>query len=97
MPKPLYFVYILLCSDGTYYVGQTDDTDARLSIHQSGKGPKYTANRLPVSLLQQGSFEQRADAMAREKQVKRWSGAKKEALINRDPTSLHKLAKRHVF
>ena len=45
-----YFVYILECSDGSFYVGSTNDLAARLETHQSGKGPAYIAKRLPVRL-----------------------------------------------
>lgn len=89
------YVYILQCSDGAYYVGQTNDLKVRLSVHNSGKGPKFTATRTPVKLLYYESFSNRAKAMARESQLKRWSRPKKEALINQDIQKLHSLAKRN--
>lgn len=97
MPSKLYYVYILQCSDGTYYIGQTDNIASRLRIHESGNGPQYTSQRLPVTLVFQEFFEQRSNAMTREKQIKHWSKAKKEALANGNLTQLKKLAKRHVY
>ena len=51
-PAPVWYVYILQRSDGSYYVGSTTtDLAVRVRVHQSGKGPKHTATRLPVSLV----------------------------------------------
>ena len=97
MQTQLYYVYILRCSDDSYYIGQTEDLESRLAKHQSGQGPSYTANRLPVKLIYQETFPQRAEAMSREKQLKRWSKAKKQALIDNDSEALHRLAKRRRF
>ncbi len=89
-----FLVYILRCSDKSYYVGQTDDLKARLAIHNSRQGPKYTATRTPVELVYYESFLSRAEAMDREKQLKRWSRAKKEALIAGDVSKLRRLSKK---
>src|SRR4051794_22002500 len=76
------WVYILECSDGTYYVGSTTDLDARLFQHQSGEGAAYTRRRLPVSLVWASAFDSVVDAFAFEKQVQNWSRAKRQALID---------------
>jgi putative endonuclease len=88
------WMYILECSDGTYYVGSTKDLEYRLSEHQAGKGAKYTSRRLPVKLVYSEKFERVVDAYIREKQVQNWSRAKREALINGNLESLPVLAKK---
>jgi predicted GIY-YIG superfamily endonuclease len=88
----MYFVYILRCGDGSYYVGSTQDVKARLQVHQSGQGPVFTASRLPVELLYQESFATLEEAVRRERQLKGWSRAKKEALIAGDTRRLQQLA-----
>lgn len=88
------WMYILECSDGTYYVGSTKDLEYRLSEHQEGKGAKYTARRLPVKLVFSEEYERVIDAYIREKQVQNWSRVKREALINSNEESLPKLAKK---
>jgi len=87
----MYFVYILQCSDGSFYVGLTQDVSDRLQIHCSGKGPTYTADRLPVRLAHQEQFATLEEAVRREKQLKGWSRAKKEALISGNLKALIKL------
>ncbi len=76
------FVYILECSDGTYYTGSTIDLELRITQHQNGIGANYTARRLPVKLLYFERFSTIAEAFYREKQVQGWSRKKKLALIN---------------
>ena len=88
------WMYILECSDGSYYVGSTKDLEYRVSEHQAGKGAKYTSRRLPVKLVYSEEYEKVVDAYTREKQVQNWSRAKREALINGNEESLPKLAKK---
>jgi putative endonuclease len=90
------FVYILRCSDGSYYVGSArgEDVGRRLSEHQQGLYDGYTARRLPVTLVWSGAFERIVEAIAFERQVKGWSRAKKEAVINGEWERLPKLASR---
>jgi putative endonuclease len=78
-----YFVYILKCSDNSYYTGITSDLDGILLKHQSGYYPEsYTHNRRPVELAFYTEFNIVEQAIAFEKQVKGWSRKKKEAIIN---------------
>ena len=86
-------MYILECSDGTYYVGSTKDLKQRLLQHQEGIGAQYTSNRLPVKLVYSEEFERVSEAYAREKQVQNWSRAKREALIQGKYELLPELAK----
>ncbi|MCH8881870.1 MAG: GIY-YIG nuclease family protein [SAR324 cluster bacterium] len=76
-----FYTYILLCSDGSYYVGHTDRLEYRLAEHERGDGAQYTRSRLPVQLKWHERFRTRDEAKAAESQVKRWNRAKKEALI----------------
>lgn len=89
-----YTVYILLCSDKSYYVGVTNDVESRLKQHNDGINPKaYTYSRRPVQLVFQEHFNDVNQAIAFEKQIKGWRREKKEALINRDWDKLPDLSK----
>lgn len=78
------YLYILRCSDGSYYVGSTRATlEQRVSQHQLGIVDGYTARRRPVELVFSQQFPLITDAIAAEQQVKGWRRAKKEALIAR--------------
>ena len=85
-------MYILRCSDDTYYTGSTKDLQKRLIQHQNGEGANHTKKRLPVELIYCEAFPRVAEAFAREKQVQNWSRKKKEALIDGDESALHFLA-----
>ena len=78
------YMYILECSDKTYYTGSTTDLNLRLEQHQSGFGANYTRERLPVKLIYYEEFSRIEDAFYREKQVQGWSRKKKEALMNNE-------------
>ena len=88
------WMYILQCSDSSYYVGSTKDLEYRLSEHQAGNGAKYTSRRLPVKLVYSEEYERVVDAYTREKQVQNWSRAIREGLINGNTELLPKLAKK---
>ena len=79
-----FYVYILRCADGSYYTGHTDNLESRLAAHQTGQIPGYTLTRRPVQLAFVEEFPSREDALGRERQIKGWTRAKKEALIERD-------------
>lgn len=90
----LYFTYMLLCSDGTYYVGVTNNMVRRFAEHCEGADPRsYTAKRRPLKLVYVENFQWIQDAIAREKQLKGWSVPKKEALMMNDDAALHELSK----
>ena len=88
-----WFVYILDCSDGSYYVGHTEDVPARVRRHQDAKGAAWTAARRPVSLVFEEEHPSEAAAVARERQIKKWSRQKKEALITDKLTILKTLSR----
>lgn len=79
-----YYVYILRCSDGTYYTGYARDVDRRLQEHNKGRAAKYTSGRRPVELVYYESCEDKSLAAKREYEIKQWSRAKKQALIDGD-------------
>lgn len=88
-----YYVYILKCSDNSYYTGVTNNLELRFSQHQSGKFPdSYTHNRRPLKLVFYCEFNDISQAIAFEKQVKGWSRKKKEAIINDNWESLKELS-----
>ncbi len=87
------WMYILECSDGSYYTGSTNNIDTRLQEHQNGEGANYTKKRRPVKLVYLEEFQRIDDAFYREKQVQGWSRKKKEALINGDFDNLPELSR----
>jgi predicted GIY-YIG superfamily endonuclease len=89
----VFFVYVLRCADESLYVGHTDDLQARKKAHDDGFASSYTAIRRPTALVYSEPFSSRADAIRREKQLKRWSGQKKKALIDGDLERVKTLGK----
>jgi putative endonuclease len=89
------FVYILKCSDNTYYTGVTENVFRRFEEHQSGKHfGSYTYFRRPVKLVYCCSFTDIELAIEFEKKLKKWSKAKKDALIAGRYDDLPNLAKK---
>lgn len=87
------WVYIVECSDKSYYTGSTTNIDQRLVDHNTGRYRGYTSSRLPVKLLWSLEFSDIRDAFAFERQIKGWTRAKKEALIRGDFDCLHMLSR----
>ena len=85
--------YMLQCFDGHFYIGHTDDLEARVAVHQSGAFGGYTRSRRPVRLVWSENFETRQEAIAAERQIKGWSRAKKQALIVGDWALISRLAR----
>ena len=81
---PPFTTYMLLCGDGSYYVGHTDDLALKLAQHQAGTVDEYTTTRQPVALAWSAPFANRDAAFAAERRLKGWSRAKREALIAGD-------------
>ena len=88
------FVYILLCSDGSYYVGSTRNLEHRVWQHSTGQGSTYTSTRLPIQLVFAQEYDNVGDAYAREKQIQGWSRTKREALIAGEFNELPRLSKK---
>ena len=87
----MWHVYILQCADDSLYIGETGDLPARVAKHNAGCAAAFTARRRPVALIHSESHETRAEALKRESQLKRWTRAKKEALIAGDLAALKRL------
>jgi predicted GIY-YIG superfamily endonuclease len=90
----VFHVYLLRCADGSFYAGSCANVPARVATHNRGEGAAWTAARRPVELVYSESFPTRAAAISREKQLKRWSHAKKAALAIGDTELLRALATR---
>ena len=89
------YVYILKCADGTFYTGVSSNLTQRLFQHETGYYPDcYTSTRRPVELVFYAEFTDINLAIEKEKQIKKWSRAKKLALINDDFDTLPNLAKK---
>lgn len=85
-------MYILECSDGSYYTGSKNNLARRISEHSLGEGANHTKKRLPVKLVYWEEYPRIDYAFYREKQVQRWTRKKKEALIRGDNVKLPELA-----
>ena len=77
-----FYVYMLLCGDGSFYTGYTKDLDARTKLHQNGKGAKYTKAHKPQKLAYIELFNSRSKAMKREREIKKLSHQQKLDLVN---------------
>ena len=87
-----FFVYIVECADRSFYVGCTNDLRKIIKQHNESKwGAHYTKLRRPVVLKYSEVFENLKDARRREREIKGWTRAKKEALIAEDKELLKKL------
>lgn len=76
-----FFIYILKCSDDSYYIGHTDNLENRLADHNKGRVGAYTATRLPIKLVYSELCSSRDEAFLAERKLKKWTRAKKEILI----------------
>jgi len=74
-------VYILLCTDGSFYTGYTKDLDARTRLHQNGNGARYTRAHKPKKLAYVELLDSRSEAMKREREIKKLSHQQKLALV----------------
>ena len=88
-----FWVYILVCRDGSYYTGHTDNLEKRLAEHMSGELKGYTSARLPVKLVFSQEFSTREEAFESERRIKGWSRKKKEAMIHGNWGEVSRLAR----
>ena len=92
-----YYVYILKCSDGSYYTGVTNNVDKRVEEHNSDNSiTSYTFKKRPVVLVYCQHFNDINQAIELEKQIKGWTRKKKEALINEDWEKLKLYSKNYT-
>ena len=87
-----FWVYILRCSDGSYYTGHTDNLEKRIAEHEASEIHGYTSTRQPVELVFEEVFPNREEALSAEQQIKGWSRKKKEAMIRGDWKEVQRLA-----
>ncbi|UCE79109.1 MAG: GIY-YIG nuclease family protein [Nitrospiraceae bacterium] len=91
----MWHVYIVTCNDDSYYVGLTNELNRHLAEHSHGFVSQHTSSRLPITFEYSETFKYRKDAESRERQLKGWSRAKKEALITGKVKSLKKISESH--
>lgn len=89
------YTYIVMCSDGTFYTGWTNNLQKRVEDHNAGKGAKYTKCRLPVELIYYEAFQTKEEAMRREYAIKQLTRMEKKALIANSSKNFTS-AKEHV-
>ena len=77
----MHFAYLVRCADGSLYAGSTQDLASREARHNAGRGGRYTAGRRPVTIVYSEAFDTQQAAMARERELKRLTRDKKEALV----------------
>ena len=77
----MWFVYILLCNNGSYYIGSSNNVDQRVKDHLNGKGGRFTRSHKPQKLVYTEELLNKSEALKREAQLKKWSHAKKETII----------------
>jgi predicted GIY-YIG superfamily endonuclease len=80
----MWYVYILRCADNSLYIGETNNVDSRVIRHNEGRASLFTAAQRPVLLVYSERHPDRVAALTRERQLKRWTRAKKDALIAGD-------------
>lgn len=89
MTEKSYWVYILLCSNQSYYTGYTDNLEKRFQDHQAGKGSKYTRSFKPISIAQSWEIKgNKAQAMRIERYIKKLSKSQKEKLVQNPNSDL---------
>jgi predicted GIY-YIG superfamily endonuclease len=91
-----FFIYIVRCANDSLYVGHSADVHTRVRCHNNGLGAAWTAARRPVVLVYTETAQSEEAAVKCERQIKRWTHAKKLALINGDQAKLKSLAKRRI-
>lgn len=77
----MWFVYILECSDGTFYTGITNNLEKRFLQHKAGKGGHYTRSHKVLKIIYQEKLNSKSEALKREHQIKKLKRAEKKSLI----------------
>ena len=67
----MYFVYILLCADGSLYTGSTNNIEKRFEAHKNGKGAAYTKSHKPIKIIYSQNFQTKGEALKREAEIKK--------------------------
>ena len=83
----MWFVYILLCKDGSFYTGATNNLEKRFAEHKNGKGGHYTRSHQPIKILYFEQLDTKSTALKREIEIKSWSREKKIRILKLMPTA----------
>ncbi|MDP3973974.1 MAG: GIY-YIG nuclease family protein [Candidatus Daviesbacteria bacterium] len=78
----MWFVYVLLCKDGTFYTGSTNNLEKRFSEHKNGKGGHYTRSHKPIKIMYSEQLPTKSAALKREIEIKKWRRSKKIQALN---------------
>jgi putative endonuclease len=78
----IWSIYLLECSDGSFYAGITNNLEQRLITHNAGLGAKYTRGRTPVKLLEFKEVNSHSEALQQEYQLKKLPKSKKRSFFN---------------
>lgn len=78
----IWFVYVILCSDGSFYTGISNNVSERFKEHQSGKGGRYTRSRKVIKVIYQEKLNSKSEALKREIEIKSWSREEKIQKLN---------------
>ena len=89
----MHYVYILRCADDSFYVGSAQDLDNRVKAHNDGRGAAHTFKHRPVHLVYSEVFDSEIVAITSERQLKRWSHEKKQALVEGNVERLKHVSK----
>lgn len=76
-----YYIYILLCKDGSFYTGSTNNIAKRFKDHLAGKGARYTLSHKPEKIVYSEHFSSKSEALKREAEIKKLTRRKKILLI----------------
>jgi putative endonuclease len=85
-----YYVYVILCRDNSFYTGYTKDLDSRMKLHMNGKAARYTRMHRPKKIVYVEEFGSRAEAMKKEKRIKRLNHRQKLALTKSQTKTIRK-------
>jgi putative endonuclease len=85
-----YYVYVILCRDNSFYTGYTKNLDSRMKLHMNGKAARYTRMHRPKKIVYVEEFGSRAEAMKKEKRIKRLNHRQKLALTKSQTKAIRK-------
>lgn len=80
----MWFVYIILCEDGSLYTGVSNNLEKRFLDHKNGKGGRYTRAHKPFKIIYSKKLPNQSEALKRERQIKDWSRGEKIRILNLD-------------
>lgn len=81
----MWFVYVIQCSDGSFYTGATNNLKKRFLEHKTGKGGRYTRSHKPVKIVYSESFLTKSEALKKEAEIKSWRREKKIIALKLTP------------